>query len=76
MLKLRWGPFRTGQKKETPSPTLPARGREIDPVSSPAASAPESIEEVTRETVDEALLIKRNLGATIDPWERLDRQGI
>ncbi len=34
------------------------------------------IEEVTRETVEEALIIKQRLGATIDPWERLDRPGI
>jgi len=70
MRKLRWGPFRIRPKKDSnPSRTDPGSG----PVVSPA---PEALEEVTRETVDEALLIKRNLGATIDPWERLDRQGI
>lgn len=32
--------------------------------------------DVSQETAVEALIIKEQLGATTDPWERLDRQGI
>ncbi len=52
----------------------PATRATADPL--PVVPPPEPLEEVTRETVVEATTIKQTLGATIDPWERLDRQGI
>jgi hypothetical protein len=64
-------PFFPVRKKDRAAPTARATA---DPVL--VVPPPDPLEEVTRETVVEASTIKRTLGATIDPWERLDRQGI
>jgi hypothetical protein len=43
--------------------------------SAPSDDAPDT-SDISQETAVEALAIKEQLGATTDPWERLDRQGI
>jgi hypothetical protein len=43
--------------------------------SSPDEDTP-GLGDVSQETAVEALVIKEQLGAMTDPWERLDRQGI